>query len=216
MMSAATADNLLIACDQRHRSITAEINAPSTSNDVSQALIEIQGDLENRMVGTEAGNTAGMRAKARTLRRLMSGGDEPQQCPAGDDIERMTWSLVVDVLEMEPNAVDVPTMPLGQAAALFDALRTVKDVILGLCCQHRFHSEGGLYNEAGEYLDNLAEVIGLASDQIAEAAEAAKPDEASDDFADRAAILIMDAFHCGGVTTAADRAIALYGKPEAA
>ncbi len=216
MLIANIADNLLVTCDRQHRSTTEEINSPSTSNEVSLALTEVQGDLENRMVQTHAGNIAGMQAKARTLRRLMSGGDKAQHCPDGDDIARMTWSLVADVIQAQPDTVDVPAMPLGEAAALFDGLRTVKDVILGLCSQRRFCVPNRGYNEAGEYLDNLAEMIGHAADQITERAEAAKPDEASDDYADRATILIMNAFHCEGITTAADRAIELYGKSEAA
>lgn len=108
----------------------------------------------------------------------------------------------------------LPPMSLTEAAALFDALRTVKDVLTALCCQPRFKSAPYGYNEAGEFLDDLAELVGHAADHIAEVAEAAQPDEASDDFASRSTILIMDAFHCEGVVTAAGRAIDLYGKAE--
>lgn len=216
MQAQPVTDHLLVACDDHHRRTTAEINDPATSNDLSLALSQLQTDVENRMVVTHAGTLDGMRAKARTLRRLMSGGDEPQDCPECDDIARMTWSLVTDVLGAQPDTLDVPAIPLSEAVALYDALRTVKEVVLGLCCQGRFKAEAGRYNEAGEFLDNLAELLGYASDKIAERAEAAKPDEASDDYTDRATILIMNAFHCEGITTAADRAIELYGKPEAA
>lgn len=216
MLIQPATDHLLVACDKNHRQTAAVINDPATSNDHSLALTQLQTDVENRMVVTHAATLDGMQAKARTLRRLMSGGDEPQDCPEADDIARMTWSLVTDVLGAQPITLDVPAMALGEAAALFDALRTVKDVVLGLCCQPRFKADEGLYNQAGNCLDDLAEMIGRASDEIAERAEAAKPDQASDDYADRATILIMHDFHCAGVTTAVDRAIDLYGKSEAA
>ena len=108
-----------------------------------------------------------------------------------------------------------PPMSLCEAAQLFDALRTTKDVVLGLSCQPRFRASYGEYNAAGQFLDDLRELIGHAMDNIAEVAESATPDEASDDYASRATILISDDLRCEGVTTAADRAIALYGQSEA-
>ena len=214
MVIQTATDHLLVACDEQHRRTTAEINNPATANEYSLALTQLQTDVENRMVATHAATLSGMRAKASTLRRLMaSDSDTRTKCPDDvDDIGRMTWSLVTDVLGAQPEAPEVPEMPLNEAAALFDALRTVKDVVLGLCCQPRFKAASGGYNEAGEFLDNLAELIGTASDQIAEAAEAAVPDAGSDDYADRASILVMEAFYCEGVTTAADRAFELYGR----
>jgi peptidoglycan/xylan/chitin deacetylase (PgdA/CDA1 family) len=107
-----------------------------------------------------------------------------------------------------------PPMSLCEAADLFDALRTAKDVVLGLSCQPRFRAGYGEYNTAGQFLDDLREMIGHAMDNIAEVAESATPDETSDDYASRAAILIADDLRCEGVVTAADRAMALYGQAE--
>lgn len=113
--------------------------------------------------------------------------------------------------------LDLPaTISLSEMAQLNDALRTLKDVTLGLCSQGRFKGAPGLYNEAGEVLDDLCELIGRTMDLIGERAEAIElaPDAPgySDDFAERALILVEQELRCEGVTAAAALASKLYGR----
>lgn len=90
-----------------------------------------------------------MRAKARTLRRLIAtGGDETARPDNLDDIGSMTWSLLTDVLGEPAGAVKVPPMPLRQMFALYDALRVLYNVALGYAGNHRFDGGEGILNQA--------------------------------------------------------------------
>lgn len=99
-------------------------------------------------------------------------------------------------------------MPLEEMAQLYDALRTIKSVIDGLMCQRRFDS-----NMAGAFLDDLNVALGLTCDKISDRA-AARSAKSSDEFSLRAEILILQQFHCEGITSAADLAAKLYGPTE--
>jgi hypothetical protein len=101
-----------------------------------------------------------------------------------------------------------------EMAALYDALRTMKEVGLGLISQARFTGDQGLYNEAGNILDDLCDLIGKTTDDLAEMALKARPDPRSQsysaDFADRAHVLIAHENNCNGIESAAVQAFGLY------
>lgn len=114
--------------------------------------------------------------------------------------------------------LDLPaSISLADMAQLNDALRTIKDVTLGLCSQGRFKGGPGLYNEAGEVLDDLCELVGRTMDLISERAEAIELSPTApgygDDFAERALILIEQELRCEGVTSVAALVRKLYAEP---
>lgn len=220
-MSALHPDAALLAAERRHSDLSDRINA---SGDVGDTKVQRIGDemrAAERVIGeARAATGEGLRAKARAARRLICGGNETT--PAlpeiyNDDVGRMVWSLIQDLLHQRALAdiavAPPPPMPLSEMVALYDGLRTVKDVLLAMACQPRFKSQFGPgYNQAGEFVDDLCEMIGRTSDHLAEMAETIVPaDDNGDEFAERAHVLILDEINCNGITAAADMAIKLYG-----
>lgn len=213
-LSRFIADDFLTACDEQHRDMTVAINSPKTGESTSEALTEIQSSIEDRMVAVRAVTVEGMRAKAQTLRRLMADGDDSATiCPDdADDIGRMTWSLLTDVLGEKSGAVELPAMPLKQMFALYDILRATHDILLGFAGNHRCQSEDGGYNLAGDVVDDLVTLMGCLSDRIAEDAEAVRPSDDLD-VAMRAEIMMRHEISSEGPSSAATLAAEIYGKP---
>jgi hypothetical protein len=100
-LSRITPDAALIAADRRHSALADLINDDRTSEEAGERLCREQSAAERVLVLSRAETGEGLRAKARTLRRLVCGGNAcVQDLPEslGDDVGRLMWSLLQDIL----------------------------------------------------------------------------------------------------------------------
>lgn len=212
----------LSVADRRHSELSDLINAAGISDDDATRLNAEQCAIERAMAARRAKSGDEIKAKARVIRRLIVGGNFPDAAlpeTSDDDIGRMTWSLVSDVLRRDEAApIDLPIMPLDQMAPLFEALGNIRQVVAAFSCQPRFTASNGLYNEAGGVLDDLSDLIAKAEDRIAALAKSMKIEKAdpaySDDFARRAEILIRREIGDEGMATLVSELYGAAPKPK--
>jgi hypothetical protein len=94
-------DAALLTAERRHSDLSDRINASGTSEDLCDRLLAEQVSTESVIAAARPETGDGLRAKARALQRLLCGGNVKRPTlpdSYDDDIGRLTWSLLQDIL----------------------------------------------------------------------------------------------------------------------